>query len=159
MYSTNDIFRTIEDDLLICNKFERWHLNLFILFSFHICLIWDLGHICRINPIWNGLSAKNWFLYRWTEAKNSVPLFCNAVVCVSPNQKNLHRDWEKKNQCLLKNLKVLICLPLLLTISTLIKELLWDECMYINKSNFRMWYLSDASLWKIQSFKSCIDCV
>lgn len=51
MYSTNDIFRTIEDDLLICNKFERWHLNLFILFSFHICLIWDLGHICRINPI------------------------------------------------------------------------------------------------------------
>lgn len=51
MYLMNDIFRIIEDDFYICNKFECWYLNFFILFFFYICLIWDFGYICRINLI------------------------------------------------------------------------------------------------------------
>lgn len=119
MYSTNDIFRTIEDDLLICNKFERWHLNLFILFSFHICLIWDLGHTNlkwfnqrKIDFCIDELRQKIVFLY-----------FATLFLCIAQSKKLASRLREKKIN-VLKNLKVLICLPLLLTISTLIKELL-----------------------------------
>lgn len=93
MYSTNDIFRTIEDDLLICNKFERWHLNLFILFSFHICLIWDLGHTNlkwfnqrKIDFCIDELRQKIVFLY-----------FATLFLCIAQSKKLASRLREKKS--------------------------------------------------------------